>query len=300
LIVLTLQKLVHLVDPDGSDDGSSVLSGRSIKSITGKIRAFFGGGLRKSASGQQTPEPGFADVSDTSMIRTMQQHRTPLNDTRTDFIVRHSPLTPRNLAVSAEQVSLFLCADNTVISFFEMSADDVERPIVKRLRTSGTILRESCDASLLVQAVIDAIIDLAIPLTAVYNEVINDLELDVLTSPTVKQSKQLYIVISEINKMLTFLNPVDNLVNVLRDRKTSLGQEDAKRLLQDTAAGVIVTPQTYTYLYVFVFHFMVANLPSPSSVVCPNASKQSYPNPTAESDEPPLTPDAAGTYLTIP
>ncbi|CRK24280.1 hypothetical protein BN1708_018087, partial [Verticillium longisporum] len=93
---------------------------------------------------------------------------------------KHSSLNSRDLAVSAEQVSIFLTSDNTVISFFEVSARDIERPIALRLSTPGTILRQSCDASLLVQAIIDAIIDLALPLTAVYQDVIGDLELDVL------------------------------------------------------------------------------------------------------------------------
>lgn len=67
------------------------------------------------------------------------------------------------MAVSAEQVSIFLTSDNTVISFFEVSAGDIERPIIKRLSTPGTTLRESNDASMLVQAIVDAIVDLSIP-----------------------------------------------------------------------------------------------------------------------------------------
>jgi Mg2+ and Co2+ transporter CorA len=161
---------------------------------------------------------------------------------------KHSSLNSRNLAVSAEQVSIFLTSDNTVISFFELSAFDIERPISLRLSTPGTILRQSCDASLLVQAIIDAIIDLALPLTAVYSDVIGDLELDVLMSPSIKQSKLLYICISEINKMLTFLNPIDNIVNVLRDHATDLPPDRAAQELRDPKSGVIVTPLTHTYL----------------------------------------------------
>jgi Mg2+ and Co2+ transporter CorA len=248
------------VDPDDSDDdNSSIRTVRSAKSIARKARSM----LRRRSktadaeavsvvNGKDQPSltRRFSDALGIGMIRTLQSYQASRNDARTDFMERHSPLTPRNMAVSAEQVSLFLCSDNTVISFFEASAEDVEQPIVKRLGTSGTILRESCDASLLVQAILDAIVDLAIPLVGAYNDVIGDLELDVLINPSVKQSRQLYIVISEINKMLTFLNPIDNLVNMLRDHKSDLGQEEAKKLLQDPGAGVIVTPQTHTYLYV--------------------------------------------------
>ena len=161
---------------------------------------------------------------------------------------RHSSLAGRGLAVSAEQVAIFLTADNTIVTFFEMSAADVERPIITRLSTPGTILRQSCDASLLVQAVMDAIVDLAVPLTTIYNDLIGDLELDVLTNPSIKQSKSLYIIISEINKMLSFLNPIDNLVNVLRDHRTELGHDETMRQLQNPASGILITPMTHTYL----------------------------------------------------
>lgn len=259
---MTLQKLVHLVDDDDSSSDSSSI--RSRKSAT-KVRNFFRGfGSRKddkinNPSPPTDPEKRITkkcltelseslELQETSMIRTLQRYHASGNETRTDYMEANSILAPLGLAVSAEQVSIFLTADNTVISFFEVSAGDVERPIVTRLSNPGTILRESCDASLLVQAIIDAIIDLAIPLTAVYNDVLGDLELDVLTSPSIKQCKSLYICISEINKMLRFLNPIDNLVNVLRDHKTNLSHEEAIKELENPASGVIVTPMTHTYL----------------------------------------------------
>ncbi|KAI9867754.1 MAG: hypothetical protein M1823_009105, partial [Watsoniomyces obsoletus] len=111
---------------------------------------------------------------------------------------RHGVLNSRGLKVSVEQVSVFLCAGSTVISFFEYSADDIELPILRRLETPGTILRESADATMLTQAILDAIIDLAIPVTTAYQDSIGDLELDVLTDPDIIQSKALYILTSEI------------------------------------------------------------------------------------------------------
>ncbi|KAL6890854.1 cora-like magnesium transporter [Trichoderma evansii] len=260
-IIMTLQKLVHLVDDDDSSSDSSSI--RSRKST--KVKDFFRGFGSSKDDKLKTPSPPMdpekritkkcltelsesLELQETSMIRTLQRYHASGNETRTDYMEANSILAPLGLAVSAEQVSIFLTADNTVISFFEVSAGDVERPIVTRLSNPGTILRESCDASLLVQAIIDAIIDLAIPLTAVYNDVLGDLELDVLTSPSIKQCKSLYICISEINKMLRFLNPIDNLVNVLRDHKTDLPHEAAIKELENPASGVIVTPMTHTYL----------------------------------------------------
>ncbi|WYZ39855.1 hypothetical protein EsH8_IV_000196 [Colletotrichum jinshuiense] len=278
-IVLTLQKLVLLINDDSSssssssdddsDDDASIRTNKS-KGLKKLKRHFTMGGKPRrdpeavreaakrppvitqsnSAYGHQLNHPAsnISQLPETAFVRTLQRYHASANEVRTEYMERHSSLISRGLAVSAEQVAIFLTSDNTVISFFEMSAEDIERPMTIRLGDPSTILRQSCDASLVVQAIIDAIIDLAIPLTAVYSDVIGDLELDVLTSPSIKQTRSLYICISEINKMLTFLNPIDNLVNVLRDHRTEMSQEEAARQLQNPASGVIVTPLTHTYL----------------------------------------------------
>ena len=255
-INLTLQKLVHLVEEEEESDASS-------SSGLGPLRGGFRDLWRSKkeahdpekemikdriSNGRYPPKTDPDFLHETHMLRTLQRYHASGNEARTEFMERHSSLTPYKMAVSAEQVSIFLTSDNTVISFFEVSAGDVERPIITRLSTAGTILRESHDGSLLVQAIIDAIIDLAIPLTAVYTDLIGDLELDVLTNPSMNQSRNLYICISEINKMLSFLNPIDNLVNVLRDHRTEYSQEAAVKQLGNPSAGVIVTPMTHTYL----------------------------------------------------
>ncbi|KAH6961701.1 hypothetical protein BKA56DRAFT_598823 [Ilyonectria sp. MPI-CAGE-AT-0026] len=255
-IVMTLQKLVHMVEgDDGSSDSSSILSRKSLGQLRETFQDFWKS--RKTlddpekdmtGNGDKTKTPLGEELHESSFIRTLQRYHASGNEARTEFMERHSPLAPYKMAVSAEQVSIFLTNDNTAISFFEVSAGDVERPLVTRLSIPGTILRESNDASLLIQAIIDAIIDLAIPITAVYTDIIADLELDVLTSPSMNQSKSLYICVSEINKMLSFLNPIENLVNVLRDHKTYLTHEQALQELENPSSGVIVTPLTHTYL----------------------------------------------------
>ncbi|KAH7000234.1 hypothetical protein EDB80DRAFT_895529 [Ilyonectria destructans] len=253
-IVLTLQKLVHLVEDDSdSSDSSSTYSHKPHGALKDSIKDFWRSrraseDMERDVLGDITADVVGDGLQETSMIRTLQRYHSSGNEARTEFMEAHSSLTPYKMAISAEQVSIFLTSDNTVISFFEISAGDVERPIVTRLSTPGTILRESNDASLLVQAIIDAIIDLAIPLTSIYSDIISDIELDVLTAPSMRQSKRLYICISEINKMLSFLNPIDNVVNVLRDHKTYLTHDQAMKELEKPASGVIVTPMTHTYL----------------------------------------------------
>ena len=161
---------------------------------------------------------------------------------------QHSALASRDLAVAAEQVSIFILNDNTIISFFEGSAEDIAEPIIRRLQTPDTILRQSCDASMIGQSIVDAIIDLAIPVASCYSDVIADLELDVLTRPDITHTKRLYVIITEINKMVSFINPITNLINALRDHKTDMTQEAAAKQLQNPVTGVIITPMTYTYL----------------------------------------------------
>lgn len=94
-----------------------------------------------------------------STVRTLQRFHGGPNEERITFMEKHSALSSKNLGVSVEQVSIFLTADNTVISFFESSAEDIETPIITRLSAPETILRRSSDASMLTQAIIDAIIE---------------------------------------------------------------------------------------------------------------------------------------------
>lgn len=84
-------------------------------------------------------------------VRTLQRYHGGPNEERILFMEKHSALASKNLGVGVEQVSIFITSDNTVISFFESSAEDVETPILARLSTRETILRRSSDASMLVQ-----------------------------------------------------------------------------------------------------------------------------------------------------
>ena len=145
-----------------------------------------------ATSVDRNPPTGiFSKLKPKDYVRTLQRYRGNPNEERTNFMERNSALREKGLAVSVEQVSIFLCDDNTVLSFFEHSANDIEDPILKRLNTFDTILKRSADGSLVVQAIIDAIIDLAIPVVTAYEDAIGDLELDVLTDPDVERSKSL-------------------------------------------------------------------------------------------------------------
>lgn len=269
-LVLTLQKLVHL-HPDGShrDDGSDSDSDSDKSShskrngILSAMRDLFGHpkkhGPDASCEMAEVHDPSYKYVSahtkgaspeaPVQKLRTLQRYHGGPNQERMAFMEANSGLTSKNLAVCAEQVSIFLCGDNTVISFFQSSAEDIELPILGRISTSDTILRRSCDASMLTQAIIDAIIDLAIPVTTAYQDIIGDLELDILTEPDIQQSKRLYIISSEINAMRNFVSPIAALVNALRDHKAS--PIDSNMLPEkgmSTTTSIPISAMARTYL----------------------------------------------------
>jgi len=271
-LILTCMKLVRLLDhdSDSSDEedfeeavpkvernGVFRSAGRRLRRwVTGKKvqRATTANMLEKGTnpdtpSHSLTHQPtGFSDVFNPNTLCTLQRYHAAPNAARTEFMEKHSALAAKGLAVMAEQVAMFITSDNTVIVFFEQSADDVEEPILARLKSPTTILRQSCDASMVAQAIIDAIIDMAIPVTACYSDIVGDLELDVLTHPNIKHTKRLYIIISEINKMFSFVNPIQTIINSLRDHKTKLDQDVVSRELQNPLGGVIISPTTCTYL----------------------------------------------------
>ncbi|KAG9565933.1 hypothetical protein KCU71_g7158, partial [Aureobasidium melanogenum] len=162
-----------------------------------------------------------ADGAPLQNIRTLHRYESMQNPEHTLFMEKHSALFEENLVVSVEQVAIFLLSDNTVISFFEHSGADIEEPILERLNSPATMLRRSADASLVLQAVIDAIVDLAIPVKEAYNKARKDLQIDVLTNPSTNTSKALHIFSEEIDMLQNLFKPIINLVNSLRDHKST-------------------------------------------------------------------------------
>ena len=104
-----------------------------------------------------------------------------------------------------------------MISSFEQSAEDVESPIRERLQSVETILRRSCDGSLLCEAIIDAIVDLAVPVKDAYNKARKELQVDAMINPNIGTSRSLHIFGEEIDMLQNLFKPIVHLVNALRD-----------------------------------------------------------------------------------
>lgn len=175
--------------------------------------------------------------SEVKQTRTLHRYELATVPEHTMYMEEHSTLAPEGLAVSVEQVAIFLLADNTVISFFEQSAEDVEEPIRDRLKSTETILRSSCDASLLVQAIIDSIVDLAVPVRDAYNRSRKELQVEAMISPNIKTSRDLHIFGEEIDMLQNLIKPIVHLVNALRDHNAeSIGNQSVASPHDSTSA----------------------------------------------------------------
>lgn len=181
--------------------------------------------------------------------RTLQVYHGGPKAEREEFIEDHSALASKTLAVGVEQVSVFLTADNTVISFFKQPADDVEETILARLNTPETILRRLLDASMLTQAILDAMIDLTIPVSTAYQDVIGDLELDMLTEPNIGHPTSLYVLPSEIAHFKSNVPPIMSLVKALQDHKSEPISTPGVLVRPPKLSSSSVTIHSMTQLY---------------------------------------------------
>ena len=163
---------------------------------------------------------GISEDSPIKPVRTLHRYESAQIPEHTAFMEKHSTLAAEDLAVSVEQVTIFLLANNTVISFFEQSAEDVEAPIRERLASTETMLRRSTDASLLLQAIIDAIVDLSVPVKDAYNKARKELQVDAMVNPNISTSRSLHIFGEEIDMLQNLFKPIVHLVNALRDHNS--------------------------------------------------------------------------------
>jgi Mg2+ and Co2+ transporter CorA len=236
-IVLTLQKLVRLHShtrhdsddcsecPSTPDDSDLISKHEGVQRAkhTWLSRAFgrkdhvlptvSPNKLEGTVSAHSSP----SQESPVTEIRTLHRYENAAIPEHTAWMEKHSPLTAEDLAVSVEQVCLFLLNDNTVVSFFEQSGEEIERPIMARLNSKYTVLRRSCDASMLLQAVIDAIVDLAGPVREAYNTARKELQIAAMTHPDIRTSRALHIFGEEIDMLQNLFKPIVHLVNALRD-----------------------------------------------------------------------------------
>ncbi|EGX43435.1 hypothetical protein TWF173_001995 [Orbilia oligospora] len=237
LVVMTLQKLVHL---DTTEEEHKKQKGNWFQSLFDVPDVV-------DSDDDSFPEvQGHSDGTETKTIQTLQRYHGGPNYERILFMEKNSSLAQKDYAVAVEQCSIFLCDDNTVISFFESSADDIEPPIMARLSSTNTLLRSSCDGSMVVQAIIDAIVDLCFPVIHAYQDTIGELELSVLTDTSLHDTQRLYILTSELALLKTTIQPLTGIINALRDHKRDPTKKGNNSMSQLTSVGI--SPIAHTYL----------------------------------------------------
>lgn len=134
-------------------------------------------------------------------------------------INRMRPLMSKSLAVGVEQVSMYLTSDGTVLSFFEHSAMEIERAILSRLSADYTILRETCNPSILFHSVLDANVDLLYPVVTAYTRILNEKEVEILTAalPDLQHTQELHLMLNELAILKNSILPVSSLITQLKD-----------------------------------------------------------------------------------
>ncbi|KAI5300967.1 hypothetical protein KEM55_003618 [Ascosphaera atra] len=255
VIVTALSRLLRCRSRSSKKDDACSHSSRA------STHSSHSGSSRSSNSSRSSSSSRMHYSTDFKNTRTIQRFRGAPNEDRIAFMERNAALLPKDLGVVIEQVSIFLHADNTITSFFEESADEIETPIVQRLSSPETILRKSCDASMVMQAIIDAVVDLAIPVTMAYEDVMGELELKSLTDPDLAQSSNLYILTSELSVLRNAIQPTIGVVKQLRyhqsdptiSKQAGGGNNDGGELdgpvdAAERNSAVRISSTTHTYL----------------------------------------------------
>ena len=238
-VILPLLKCIELKEDDshGRSTKKPPLWSRALQRILFKKRRPTPAELSADVEKSQWLEP-----SSRNKQRSLQKAYGGPNYERVKYMEAHSTLRGLDKFVHVEQVSVFLTADGTIISFFEISGDDIEPPILQRLYSTKTLLRTSADPSMMLQAIIDTVVDLSFEIVSSYQDAMAEIELSVLTDPSIKQSQELYILTSELSLLKSAISPIAGVITSIRDHRRAY-VPTVKGL-----SGVEVSDMTRTYL----------------------------------------------------
>ncbi|ODQ68074.1 hypothetical protein NADFUDRAFT_81155 [Nadsonia fulvescens var. elongata DSM 6958] len=198
-----------------------------------------------------------------------------LSHKKSQYLASRRPLSSQHRAVGIEQVSLFLTNQNTVISFFEHSAGDIETPILARISSESTILRESCDPSILLQAIIDSCVDLIYPIIASYRNRIAEQEIDVLTNPTMAHTQDLHLLEGELAMLKRTINPITSLVTSLREHHSKTEEKLSTALISELAKVYLADVGDHTQAYTDDLDIMRSNTKNMIDIIFNTISIQS-------------------------
>ncbi|TIB73377.1 hypothetical protein E3Q22_03932 [Wallemia mellicola] len=121
------------------------------------------------------------------------------------------------LLIDIQLLSIFLLRDGTIISIFERPQPNVLEPLVARVKEEGTVVRDSSDASMLLQALLDVTVDHAINVVTALEKKLAILDEQVLEVPTMETIRSLHRLRGQFLELKRTLTPLHNLIYTLKD-----------------------------------------------------------------------------------
>jgi magnesium transporter len=129
-----------------------------------------------------------------------------------------------------EQISIFL-GHHTVLTFQE-SAGDVWNGIRQRSQTPGSRLRAN-DASFLVHSLLDAIVDACFPILEFYGDRLEDVEAEVLASPTPAAIQNIHTLKRELLLLRRAVWPMREVINSLQREQHECMSDATRTYMRD-------------------------------------------------------------------
>lgn len=135
--------------------------------------------------------------------------------------------------VEVEQVSMFLTKDNSVLTFFEYGANEILEPLSQKLRSPKSMLRESNDPNVLVQAILDAAVDMLDPISTNYQHRLSSLQQDSLNRPTLHQTYVLHNLVTDLGALRSFASSMMSLLSSIGSQTTCTASTAANMYYRD-------------------------------------------------------------------
>ncbi|KAG2022553.1 hypothetical protein CC2G_000292 [Coprinopsis cinerea AmutBmut pab1-1] len=136
---------------------------------------------------------------------------------RRELIVRIRELKKDfRVNIKHQPLFIFLLRNGTVISIHPSPNLEYSVPIVDRLHQADSVLRESNDASLLVQSLIDLVVDRILEMMDEYQAKIHDLEHQILMNPSMNAVRYLHILSGDLIMHRRTLDPIKTMIFGLR------------------------------------------------------------------------------------
>ncbi len=149
------------------------------------------------------------------------------------FIVAHMVYQDESNRMCGEQISLFL-GKHLLITIQEAVGGDVFDPVRERLRTgSGRGLIRKSRSDYLAYALLDAIIDHYYPVLEKLGDSIEDLEDEVLESPTQECVSRIHNYKRTLMQLRRYVWPVRDLISALLHDDSGIVQPNTKVFLRD-------------------------------------------------------------------